>query len=135
MKRLFPLMLVLGLAACGDKPAETPAATEPAPVAAEPAATPAPEAPAALGLSAARSGSPRSRRGARQWQIPCSTDAPATVASPNGRSRMAKQIEITSALYDAAEVDAFAEEVLDRQVLTFYERFGFGEGGGMSLVL
>jgi thiol:disulfide interchange protein DsbA len=46
MKRLFPLMLVLGLAACGDKPAETPAAAEPAPAAAEPAATPAPEAPA-----------------------------------------------------------------------------------------
>jgi hypothetical protein len=37
---------------------------------------------------------------------------------------MATQIEITSALYDAAEVDAVAEEVLDRQVLTFYERFG-----------
>lgn len=45
MKRLFPLMLVLVLAACGDKPAETPAAPEPAPVAAEPAA-PATEAPA-----------------------------------------------------------------------------------------
>jgi hypothetical protein len=37
---------------------------------------------------------------------------------------MASQIEITSALYDATEVDAFAEEVLDRQVLSFYERFG-----------
>lgn len=46
MKRLFPLILVLALAACGDKPAETAAATETAPAAVEPAATPAPEAPA-----------------------------------------------------------------------------------------
>jgi thiol:disulfide interchange protein DsbA len=49
MKQLFPLILVLGLAACGDKPADT--ATTPAPTAdaeapAAPTETTAPEAPA-----------------------------------------------------------------------------------------
>jgi thiol:disulfide interchange protein DsbA len=49
MKQLFPLILVLGLAACGDKPADT--AAPPAPTAdteapATPAETTAPEAPA-----------------------------------------------------------------------------------------
>ena len=43
---------------------------------------------------------------------------------------MASHIEITSALYDATEVDTFAEEVLDRQVLSFYERFGRFPGSG-----
>lgn len=42
MKRLFPLMLVLGLAACGETPADNTAATAPAP-AAEPAPAPAAE--------------------------------------------------------------------------------------------
>lgn len=46
MKRLFPLMLVLGLAACGETPADS-TATAPAPVAEPaPAAAPATEAPA-----------------------------------------------------------------------------------------
>jgi protein dithiol oxidoreductase (disulfide-forming) len=50
MKRLFPLMLVLGLAACGETPTDA-AATSPAPAAetapaAEPAAEPAIETPA-----------------------------------------------------------------------------------------
>jgi thiol:disulfide interchange protein DsbA len=49
MKQLFPLILVLGLAACGDKPADTaatPAPTADAEAPAAPTETPTPEAPA-----------------------------------------------------------------------------------------
>lgn len=104
MKRLFPLMLVLALAACGDKPAETPAATDIAPVAAEPATAPAPEAPADAAPAA---------------------DAPAEAAAPVEGEPAAPETPVPASAVDMANAP---REGIDYTVLATPQPT-FGQGG------